>query len=152
MANSSKLAESGPSSFSISSTASLPTSNLNNKINNNTKTKNDTTLKSTTNLSELTTTKSIHDQISASRNSKPNNNLKASKNDSSQTHSISSINSLKSSSDLGSIQFSVEYIQSLQQLKIHLISAINLPACDSNGLSDPYVKIHLLPGIAKVCL
>lgn len=24
-----------------------------------------------------------------------------------------------------------------------------MAACDSNGLSDPYVKIHLLPGIAK---
>lgn len=51
--------------------------------------------------------------------------------------------------DLGSIQFSVEYVQSLHQLKVHLVSASNLPACDSNGLSDPYVKLHLLPGIAK---
>ncbi len=36
------------------------------------------------------------------------------------------------------------------QIKIHLISATSLPARDSNGLSDPYVKLHLLPGIAKV--
>ena len=51
--------------------------------------------------------------------------------------------------ELGHLQFNVEYIESLLQLKIHLVSATNLPACDSNGLSDPYVKIHLLPGIAK---
>ena len=36
------------------------------------------------------------------------------------------------------------------QIKIHLISATSLPARESNGLSDPYVKLHLLPGIAKV--
>ena len=52
--------------------------------------------------------------------------------------------------DLGSLQFTIEYIPTLMQLKIHLISATSLPARDSNGLSDPYVKLHLLPGIAKV--
>ncbi len=52
-------------------------------------------------------------------------------------------------SPLGSIQFNVEYIPSLLKLKINLISGANLPAKDSNGLSDPYVKLHLLPGIAK---
>jgi hypothetical protein len=52
--------------------------------------------------------------------------------------------------DLGSLQFTIEYIPTLMQIKIHLISATSLPARDSNGLSDPYVKLHLLPGIAKV--
>jgi len=51
--------------------------------------------------------------------------------------------------ELGSIKFSVEYIPSLLKLKINLISGNSLAAKDSNGLSDPYVKLHLLPGIAK---
>lgn len=55
----------------------------------------------------------------------------------------------RSNYQLGSIQFNVEYIPTLLQLKIYLIGATSLPACDSNGLSDPYVKLHLLPGIAK---
>lgn len=52
-------------------------------------------------------------------------------------------------SNLGHLQFSVEYIPSQLQLKIDLIGATDLPSKDSNGLSDPYVKLHLLPGIAK---
>ena len=56
---------------------------------------------------------------------------------------------IKPTEELGSIQFTVEYIQALMQLKIQLISASNLPSKDSNGFSDPYVKLHLLPGIAK---
>jgi len=55
----------------------------------------------------------------------------------------------RSNYQLGSIQFNVEYIPTLLQLKIYLIGATSLPACDSNGLSDPYVKLHLLPGCAK---
>lgn len=50
---------------------------------------------------------------------------------------------------LGYLKFNVEYDATRQQLNILLISAASLVAKDSNGLSDPYVKIHLLPGIAK---
>lgn len=153
--NSSKLVESGPSSFSISSTSSLPSqsSQLSNKqqLTNN----KSNSSQSNNKINEpITSVKTIHEQISHSRNLKSNNvnqQLKEEKIETSQTvNSISSLNSNKSTlSELGSLQFSIEYVQSLHQLKIHLISAKNLPACDSNGLSDPYVKIHLLPGIAK---
>ena len=55
----------------------------------------------------------------------------------------------KENNELGSIQFQVEYIPLLLQLKIFLTSATSLVARDSNGYSDPYIKLHLLPGIAK---
>ena len=62
---------------------------------------------------------------------------------------INNVNTNKAPSPFGSIQFTVEYIPSLLKLKIHVLSGSSLPAKDSNGLSDPYVKLHLLPGIAK---
>lgn len=52
-------------------------------------------------------------------------------------------------SNLGRLNFSIAYLSSVQQLKIHLKNAVGLPARDANGLSDPYVKCHLLPGVAK---
>jgi Ca2+-dependent lipid-binding protein len=56
---------------------------------------------------------------------------------------------LSSKHNLGRLNFSIAYLSSVQQLKIHLKNAIGLPARDANGLSDPYVKCHLLPGVAK---
>ncbi len=159
MSNSSKLVESGPSSFSISSIASLPAPHSSPLANLQTtqsqKNCNLNKPKSISSLNEqpLTASKTIHDEILASRNGKSSKPLavahSSSKLDASSVSSLNSGKSTASQPELGSIQFSVEYIQSLSQLKVHLISATNLPACDSNGLSDPYVKLHLLPGIAK---
>ncbi|PAV75539.1 hypothetical protein WR25_21170 isoform B [Diploscapter pachys] len=50
---------------------------------------------------------------------------------------------------LGSIQFNLTYDQQEKKLTIDLVKAKSLKAMDSNGLSDPYVKLHLLPGNQK---
>lgn len=39
---------------------------------------------------------------------------------------------------------------SLTQLTPSLVSAQGLKPMDHNGLADPYVKLHLLPGASKV--
>ncbi|CAF0740507.1 unnamed protein product [Didymodactylos carnosus] len=61
------------------------------------------------------------------------------------------MNTSPSSEDcgFGSLEFELLYKDSLNILTIRLIRAKHLRSCDSNGLSDPYVKIHLVPGVAK---
>lgn len=49
----------------------------------------------------------------------------------------------------GTLDFEVMWRESLNVLTISLLRARNLRSCDSNGLSDPYVKLHLVPGVAK---
>ncbi|MED6271001.1 hypothetical protein CHARACLAT_015983, partial [Characodon lateralis] len=50
---------------------------------------------------------------------------------------------------LGSLEFSVLYEQENHALHCCIIKAKGLKPMDSNGLADPYVKLHLLPGASK---
>ena len=46
---------------------------------------------------------------------------------------------------LGQIQFNISYDFQEMTLSVRIIRAINLPAKDFSGTSDPYVKVMLLP-------
>lgn len=50
---------------------------------------------------------------------------------------------------LGSLEFSLLYEQENHTLQCCIIKAKGLKPMDSNGLADPYVKLHLLPGASK---
>uniref|UniRef100_UPI00398F0242 rabphilin-3A-like n=1 Tax=Pristiophorus japonicus TaxID=55135 RepID=UPI00398F0242 len=50
---------------------------------------------------------------------------------------------------LGALEFSLIYDQINNALHCTIIKAKGLKPMDSNGLADPYVKIHLLPGASK---
>ncbi|MEE6503840.1 hypothetical protein FKM82_004986 [Ascaphus truei] len=50
---------------------------------------------------------------------------------------------------LGAMEFSLLYDQSNNSLQCTIIKAKGLKPMDSNGLADPYVKLHLLPGASK---
>lgn len=50
---------------------------------------------------------------------------------------------------LGALEFTLLYDPTSQILQCTIHKAKGLKAMDSNGLSDPYVKLHLLPGANK---
>ncbi|XP_012878565.1 PREDICTED: rabphilin-3A isoform X2 [Dipodomys ordii] len=50
---------------------------------------------------------------------------------------------------LGALEFSLLYEQDNSSLQCTIIKAKGLKPMDSNGLADPYVKLHLLPGASK---
>uniref|UniRef100_A0A8C4EQV1 Rabphilin-3A n=1 Tax=Dicentrarchus labrax TaxID=13489 RepID=A0A8C4EQV1_DICLA len=50
---------------------------------------------------------------------------------------------------LGSLEFSLLYEQENHALHCCIVKAKGLKPMDSNGLADPYVKLHLLPGASK---
>ncbi|KAI2661855.1 Double C2-like domain-containing protein beta [Labeo rohita] len=51
---------------------------------------------------------------------------------------------------LGTLEFSLLFDQENNCLHCTIHKAKGLKAMDSNGLADPYVKLHLLPGASKV--
>ncbi|XP_051556979.1 rabphilin-3A [Myxocyprinus asiaticus] len=50
---------------------------------------------------------------------------------------------------LGALEFSLLYDQGNNSLHCSIIRGKGLKPMDSNGLADPYVKLHLLPGASK---
>ncbi|KAM7392407.1 hypothetical protein PAMA_007498 [Pampus argenteus] len=50
---------------------------------------------------------------------------------------------------LGSLEFSLLYEPENHALHCCIVKAKGLKPMDSNGLADPYVKLHLLPGASK---
>ncbi|XP_072103783.1 rabphilin-3A-like isoform X2 [Mobula birostris] len=50
---------------------------------------------------------------------------------------------------LGALEFSLIYDQVNNALHCTIVRAKGLKPMDSNGLADPYVKVHLLPGASK---
>ncbi|MBN3311126.1 RP3A protein, partial [Amia calva] len=50
---------------------------------------------------------------------------------------------------LGCVEFTLLFDQESSSLTCHIIKAKGLKPMDSNGLADPYVKLHLLPGASK---
>lgn len=47
---------------------------------------------------------------------------------------------------VGDIQLQIGHNSEREQLVVRVIQAKNLLAKDTNGYSDPFVKIYLLPG------
>lgn len=63
--------------------------------------------------------------------------------------SEASVNKDVGDAGLGTLEFDIHYNKQHSQLQVTVVCAKSLKAMDSSGTSDPYVKIHLLPGASK---
>ena len=52
-------------------------------------------------------------------------------------------------SNLGKLEFSLDYDFQKQELSVGVIQACDLPAMDMGGTSDPYVKVYISPDKKK---
>lgn len=50
---------------------------------------------------------------------------------------------------LGRLKFSLDYDFQKQELAVNVIEAVDIPAMDMGGTSDPYVKLYILPDKKK---
>ncbi|XP_038127069.1 rabphilin-3A-like isoform X1 [Cyprinodon tularosa] len=79
----------------------------------------------------------------------PSNNTAPQKSPSDHTEENDNDYDSDDATTLGSLEFSLLYEQENHALHCCIIKAKGLKPMDSNGLADPYVKLHLLPGASK---
>lgn len=46
---------------------------------------------------------------------------------------------------MGKLQYEIKYDFNTQTLVVKVVQAVDLPAMDMGGVSDPYVKVYLIP-------
>ena len=61
-----------------------------------------------------------------------------------QQHTI--INQLRENDYVGDIEIQIGHNSEREQLVVRILQAKNLIPKDTNGFSDPFVKVYLLPG------
>ncbi|KAA8584276.1 hypothetical protein FQN60_008061 [Etheostoma spectabile] len=92
---------------------------------------------------------SISAHLPAARINPPVNNTAPTQPPPSQTEDEDNDYDSDDATTLGSLEFSLLYEQEKHALHCCIVKAKGLKPMDSNGLADPYVKLHLLPGASK---
>uniref|UniRef100_A0A1I8IA64 C2 domain-containing protein n=1 Tax=Macrostomum lignano TaxID=282301 RepID=A0A1I8IA64_9PLAT len=80
---------------------------------------------------------------------KSNNSTAATPAAATPTTTVQSVSDKFEDRGLGQLHFVLQFIPGKATLYIRIIKGECLAAQDSNGLSDPYVKVHLLPDTGK---